>query len=96
MQAVLLFGSDTWVVTPLMGKSLGGFQSQMVRQLTVQLLRRTPYGKWIYTSAATAREEEGILMMEEYIRRRQNMLAQYIYTRSLLDLCEGLERTPGA
>ena len=35
-------------------------------------------------------------MMEEYIRRRQNTIAQYIATRSLLDLREGQERAPGA
>ena len=34
--------------------------------------------------------------MEEYVRRRQNMVEQYIATRSLLDLCEGSERAPGA
>ena len=34
--------------------------------------------------------------MEEYVRRRQNTVAQYIATRSLLDLCEGSERDPGA
>ena len=30
--------------------------------------------------------------MEEYIQRRQNTVAQYIATRSLLDLCEESER----
>ena len=39
--------------------------------------------------------EVGFLTMEEYIRRRQKTVAQYIATRSLLDLCEGLERAPG-
>ena len=34
--------------------------------------------------------------MEEYVRRRQKMVAQYIVTRSLLDLCEESERDPGA
>ena len=34
--------------------------------------------------------------MEEYIRRQQNTVSQYIATRSLVDLCEGLERSPGA
>ena len=33
--------------------------------------------------------------MEECVRRRQNTVAQYIDTRSLLDLCEGSERDPG-
>ena len=44
----------------------------------------------------TAREKAGFLTMEEYIRQRQNTVAQYIATRSLLDLCDGLERAPGA
>ena len=34
--------------------------------------------------------------MEKYIRLRQNTVAQYISTRSILDLCEGTERAPGA
>ena len=41
-------------------------------------------------------EEVGVLVVEEYIRRCQNTVAQYIATRSLLDLCEGLERASGA
>ena len=96
VQAVRLLGLETWLVTPRMGKSLGGFQYQVARLLTGRLPWRTPDGKWIYTSAATTREEAGFLAMEEYIRRRQNTVAQYIATRSLLDLCEGLERAPGA
>ena len=50
----------------------------------------------LYTSAETARREDGFLTMEEYIRRWQNTFTQYIDTRSLLDLCEGSERSAGA
>ena len=46
--------------------------------------------------AAVAREASGFLMMEEYVRRSQNTVAHYIDTRSLLDLCEGLESATGA
>ena len=91
-QAVLLFGSETWVVTPHLGKALGGFQDQVARRLTGRLLRRKPGRKWVYTSAETAREEAGFLKMEDYIRRCQNTVGQYIATQSLLDLCEGSER----
>ena len=73
-----------------------GAQAQVARRLTGQLLRRTPNGKWKYTSAAMAREEAGVLVVEEYIMRCQSTVAQYIATRSLLDLCEELERAPGA
>ena len=67
----------------------------MARQLTGQLLQRATGGMWKYTSAA-AREAAGFLTMEEYVRSFQNMFAQYIATRSLLYLCEGSERDPGA
>ena len=35
-------------------------------------------------------------MMEDYNRWRHNTVAQYIATQSLLYLCEGSERAPGA
>ena len=96
IQSLLLFGAETWVFPPRMGKALGGFQTQVVRRLTVQLLRRTTDGNFGYTSAAAAREAAGFLTMEEYVRRRQNTVSLYIATRSLLDLCEGSERFHGA
>ena len=80
-----------------MGRVLGGFQDQVARRLTGRLLRQKTDGKWEYTSAAAAaREEAGFQTMQEYIRRRQNTVAQYIATRSMLDLCEGSEKAPGA
>ena len=98
LQAVMLFISETWVATPCMGNDLGGVgvQAQVERRLTRQLPHRTPDRNWIYTLAATAREEAVLLTMEEYIRLHQNTVAQYIDTRSLLDLCEGSERAPGS
>ena len=79
-----------------MGKALEGFQTQVARRLTGQIPQRTTDGKWIYTLAAAAREEAGFLTMEGYVRRFQNTVAQYIATRSLLDLWGGAERAPGA
>ena len=37
-----------------------------------------------------------VIEMEEYFRRCQNTVSQYIATQSLLDLCEESERDPGA
>ena len=39
VKAVLIFGAETWVVTPYMGRFLGGFQDQVLRRLTVRLPR---------------------------------------------------------
>ena len=63
IQAVLLFGVDTCVVTPCMGKALGGFQIQVARRMTVHLPRRTTDRNWRCTSAVAARDEAGFLTM---------------------------------
>ena len=46
--------------------------------------------------AATAREEVVFEAMEEYIWRRYNAVAQFIATRSLMELCEDTEKKTGA
>ena len=42
-----------------------------------------------------ARSEAGFETMEKYIRQRHNTVAQYIATRSLLDLCEETDNNTG-
>ena len=76
VQAVLIFRAENWVVTPRMGKDMGGFHTQVARRLTGGLPRKTLERRWRYTSEATAREETWFHTMEEYIRYRQNMFAQ--------------------
>ena len=83
------------MVTLRMGRVLMGFLDQVERNFTGRLLRRQADGKCAYTSAATSREEVGFEMMEEYILKINNMVAQYIDTQYLLDLCEATERAPG-
>ena len=95
IQAVMFFRAETWVATTRMGTVLAGFQTQVTRRLTGQLLQRTTDGTWKYTSLAAAREAAAFLTMDEYVRRRQNTVSQYIGTRSLLDLCQESERSPG-
>ena len=69
VQAVLLFGLEAWVVTPCMGRVLGGFQNQAAQRLTGRLPQHKTDGNWEYTSASTAREEAGFQTMEDYIRQ---------------------------
>ena len=80
IQAVLTFGADTWVVTPHMRKSLGGFKIQVAIWLTGKLPRKRTDEKWIYTSKAAAREETRFLRMEEYVNQCQNTVVKYITT----------------
>ena len=54
VQTVLLFGVETWVINPHIGRILVGFQGQVARRLNGRLPWLKPYGKCDYTSAETA------------------------------------------
>ena len=81
VQSVLLFGAETWEVTPRMGRVLGDFQNQVARRLIGRILWRRLDGKWKYTSSEAARVDVWFKMMDTYIRRNQNTFAQHIDTQ---------------
>ena len=48
VQAVLIYVSETWVIFPRIGKTLGGFHHRVVRILTGRHPKRRLYGTWYY------------------------------------------------
>ena len=88
VQQVLLFGAETWVLTPRIERVLESFMHRDARRITGIQLRRGWYGKWYYTSLREAMREAGVVEIRKSITRRQNMVAQYIATLPILDLCE--------
>ena len=40
VQAVLILGAETWVMTPRMGRDLGGFQHRVAQRITGRQPRR--------------------------------------------------------
>ena len=96
VQQVLLFGAETWVVSPRMERALSVFIHGAARQLTGRQQQRWRDGKWFYHSLDGAMKEAGLTNVRTSINRRQNMVAQYIATRPLLDLCEGATQREGA
>ena len=87
-RSVLLFGAETWVLTPRIEKSLDSFQSRVARKITGRQLRQQKERSWEYPPLAGAMREAGMVGIRTSITRRQNMFAQYISTRPILDLCE--------
>ena len=95
-QAVLLFGEETWVLTPRIDRSLDSFQHRVVRRNTRRQLRRQGGGIWEYPPLAEAMEEAGFEGIRNSVTRRRNTVAQYIATRPIMDLCKRSTRWPGA
>ena len=95
-QAVLLFRVETWVLTQRMEKALDSFISRVARRLTGKKPRRRTDGSWEYPPLAEALGEARLEGIRKSVTIRQNMVAQYIATRPILDLCERATRRPGA
>ena len=47
VQAVILFGSEMWVMTPHLEKAFEGFQREAVRRMAVMLTKLQWDGKWV-------------------------------------------------
>ena len=92
VQAVMLYRLETWVMTPRIGRVLGGFHHRVARRLTGQHPRRGQDGGWVYLPLAEAMAETGLQEVETYVSRRQNTVA----TRPIMDLCLAAEQRPGS
>ena len=80
VQQVLLFGAETWVVSPIMKWVLSAFIHGAARRLTGRQPRRERDGKWSYPSLEGAMKDVGLTDVQTSIIRRQNKVAQYIAT----------------
>jgi hypothetical protein len=94
-QAFLLYGCETWTVTKSMLRVLEGFDHKCARRISGLMARQTATGLY-YLPLATAMAEAGLYPIQEYIRRRQSAIAQYIATRPVYARCqEGPPRLSG-
>ena len=95
VKVVLMFGSDTWVMTPHLEKSLEIFHHRVVRQMVVMGPKRQQYVTWMYPQIVEAMATVGIDEIIVYITRRQKTVAKYIATCTIMNLCLEAERMPG-
>ena len=96
IQAVLLFGSETWILNPCMERALGSLQHRVAQQINGRKPRMREEGGWEYPPLTSAMEEAGFEEIRVYIKNRQNTVAKYISTRKILYLCDQSVRRPGA
>jgi hypothetical protein len=96
IQAVLLFGSETWCLTPALQARLDGFHIRAAyRMAKVHRPKRHPDGSWTYPASEDVLKECGLQTMSEYVRRRRNSIAEYVATRPLLQTCKDGEPRRG-
>ena len=93
---ILLYGLETWVMTPLIGRVLVRFHHRVARMLMGRQPWRGRYGRWVYPPLSEAMEEVLLQEVEAYISLCQNTVSQFIATRPIMDLCLAAERRPGS
>ena len=87
VQAVLLFGSETWAITKDMQGRLDAFHHRCARYLTHRHIRQKPDGTWEYPSSSGVLEEAGLKTIEEMIKSRKKNLIGFITRRKIYQQC---------
>ena len=95
VQPVLLYGSDTWVLTPYMQRVMGISHHGVARRLIGKQPQKERDGGWFYPPLEDAMAGTGLQEVETYVSRCQNTVAQYIETRHIMDLCLVEKQRPG-
>ena len=95
IQSILLYGVETWTVTPTMMTVLGTFHNRVARQLAGKMAYRVRQ-TWVYPPLAEALYSVGLAPIQDYVRRRQASIEDYIATRPIMALCHATHPRPGA
>ena len=93
VQAVLLYGCESWVLTDKVWKVLESFHNRAARRIA----RKMPYkvGEvWIYPPLEEAREDAGVYTIQHYVEKRQNRVAMYVASRPIWPHCVYADANP--
>jgi hypothetical protein len=97
VQAVLLYGNETWVLSTTALASLKGFHIRAAYRMAVRHKPwRGPRHGWIYPKSKDVLEECGMSTLAEYITVRRKTITVYVVTRPVLTKCRQGERKRGA
>jgi hypothetical protein len=83
VQAVLLYGSESWVLSLTMEKKLQSFHRRCARYITGQHIRQNPDESWTCPSSSSVLLKAGLWSIQEYIQRRRSTVkyaqSKFIY-----------------
>ena len=96
VQAVLLFGSETWNVSTAMLARLEGFHIRAAYQMARDNKPLRNAGGWEYPASGDVLKEVGLYTVEHYIRVRRDTIAAYIMHQSIFDDCRGRGQRRGS
>ena len=95
VQSVILYGSETWVMTPGTGRMLGGFHHRVACRLTGRQPQQGRGDLRTYPPLEDAMSEAGLQEVDTYVSLFQNTVSQFIVTRLIMNLHLVAQRRPG-
>ena len=96
VQSVLLYGCETWIVTPAILRMLTGFQIRAAwRMARRNKPRKLDDDTWVYPRSDEVLKEVGLFTIEHYIQKRRNTLSEYTESREIYKHCVESEAKRG-
>ena len=93
VQAVLLYGADSWVIKKRDYDALRSFHRRAARYMTGQHIRKLDGNKWEYPNHEELLKICGLLEIDTYIARQRGTLRKYL-KETKPDLLKEVEQTP--
>ena len=92
VQAVLLYGSEIWSLSPTSVKRLEGFHIHAVWQMSGLRPEKKPNGSWSYLRSKDVLEAAGLQTITHYMDVCRQTVANFIMNRPIWELCAGAVR----
>jgi len=96
VQAVLLYGAETWVLTQPLRRLLCSFHHRCARYLARMEHTQLEDGTWTSPPSATVCAAVGLQSIETYIKRRVATYLPFIQSRAILQVCQTSSATQAA
>jgi hypothetical protein len=87
VQSILLFGSETWNLSPVSLKRLEGFHIRAAWRMAGKRPLKLPDGTWTYPNSTEVLDEVGLKTVAHYIGVRRQHIASYIVDKPIFQSC---------
>ena len=91
----MLFGSESWNISPASMRSLEGFHLRAARRMAGMMPRKSPNDEWTYPKTEEVLEAAGLHTVQAYIEIRRNTILKFVAQRPIMELCLEAERKRG-
>jgi hypothetical protein len=87
IQAVLLYGAESWAMTNTMVKRLQSFHNRCARYITGQHIRQNADETWTCPPTKEVLERAGLLPIQEYVTKRRSTIKVYSENLEIYKKC---------